>query len=68
MTWDKVASFLTLTLVSFQGVLLLVVPEYRNRVYNTVAEGINSPTQQTKTPFLSSNPSPNTVASSSLRP
>jgi len=64
MTWDKVVSFLTLALVSFQGVLLLIVPEYRNRIYATVAEGINNRMQSTPPLSQSSNLSQNMEGSS----
>ena len=40
MTWWKVIEFLTLAFISFQGVLLLCVPDIRNRLYMTIAEGI----------------------------
>ena len=39
MTWNQIADFIVLAFVSFQGVLLLVNPEQRNRLYDTVAEG-----------------------------
>ena len=39
MTWAKSIDFLVLALVSYQGVLLLFAPEYRNRLYSTVSEG-----------------------------
>jgi hypothetical protein len=64
MTWDKLGSFLVLAFVSFQGVLLLVVPEYRNRLYATVAQGTSSATQSATSPFLSSNPSLSTAGCS----
>lgn len=38
MTWAKIADQLTLAFISLQGVILLVVPDIRDKLYVTVSE------------------------------
>lgn len=39
-TLNNIVSNLVLAFISYQGLLLLLSPEIRNRLYSTVAEGI----------------------------
>ena len=55
-TLNSITSTLVLAFISYQGLMILLDPEIRNRLYETVAESTFLLIQQVRWPFLWSNP------------